>query len=196
MNACVVLFILNHLKSGKWEINSLLEKQNHPWSGTSTLGKVSACQSTWLRCQPAFSAWDTFPFWVWVVTCSGGVNCVRITPLKGLTKLVLPRGRAVLTVKQVSNEDEFLQLCTAVTHQDWELWGLMIQPYKQSLSSGAADTSKEEQWLYCFLSTVNDFGIHVPLMAYSSSLQCSSFCSWTPGFSTGYKLLDSFLLYT
>lgn len=43
MNGCVVLFILNHLKSGRWEINSLLEKQNHPWWGTSTWGKVRTC---------------------------------------------------------------------------------------------------------------------------------------------------------
>lgn len=42
MNGYVVLFILNHLKSGRWEINSHLEKQNHPWLGMSTLGKVYA----------------------------------------------------------------------------------------------------------------------------------------------------------
>lgn len=35
----------------------------------------------------------------------------------GLTEAVLPRARAVVAVKQVSNEDEFHQLCTGVTHQ-------------------------------------------------------------------------------
>lgn len=144
MIGCVVLFILNHLKSGRWEINSLLEKQNHPWPGTSTLGKVSTCQAPgWgaslhsvLGHIPLLGLGCQLLRW--------GVNCVWITPLTGLPEPGLPRGRAVLTVKQLSKEDEFLQLCTAVTHQDWELWGLMIQPYKQSLSSGAADTSKEQ----------------------------------------------------
>lgn len=123
-----VLFCLfwttSNLEGGKL---TLLEKQNHPWSGASTLGKVRApCWGASLHSGHGTSS----PFGFGLSGAQVESELCWISPWNGLTKLVLPRGRAVLTVKQVSNEDEFHQLWAAVTHQDWELWGLVIQSYK------------------------------------------------------------------
>lgn len=111
--------------------------------------------------------------------------------LNGLTNPSLPRGKVVSIGKQISNEEEFHLLCTAVTHRNWELSGFGWFTCLNSLCLLVmVIRTRRNTYYFLFLSTVNDFTVHVLFMAYTSFLQCTIFCSWTPGFSTGNKLKE------
>lgn len=110
---------------------------------------------------------------------------------------IFASGEVVLIGKQISNEDAFHLLCTAVTYRNWELseFGQFVHLNSLCLLVLVIHTRRNTDYIL-FLSTVNDFAIHVPFMAYTSFFQCAIFCSWTPWFWTGNKLKDGFLLYT
>ena len=77
---------------------------------------------------------------------------------------------------------------------NWELSGLVRFVHLNSLCLLLLVIGARRNTYYIlFLSTIDDFVIHLSFMAYTSSLWCAIFCSWTPGFSKGNKLQDSFL---